>query len=134
MVYCVPCSRSEERTTQVAEFMKIPSRLYIRSILISLLGITFGVLTIYFGLQPSHCTFVFNTNYTPLGYLLRGGCLLCGIVSLYYAVLSRVRKEELRGSLAALGLALSCIFWEVAVFVFLVCLVLFIVVAIAAGS
>ena len=114
--------------------MKLPSQLYIRSVIIALVGITLGVLTIYFGLQPSHRTFVFNTDYTSLGYALRGSCLLCGIVSLYYAVLSIVRKETLRGSLAALGLALSCIFWEVAVFVFIVCLVLVIVVAIAAGS
>ncbi|MCI5135901.1 MAG: hypothetical protein D3920_12705 [Candidatus Electrothrix sp. AW2] len=114
--------------------MKLPSQFSLRSVIIALVGITFGVLTIYFGLQPSRRTFVFNTDYTPLGYLLRGSCLLCGIVSLYYAVLSRVHKEALRSSLVALGLALSCIFWEVAVFIFLVCLVFFIVVAIAVGS
>uniref|UniRef100_UPI0040565812 hypothetical protein n=1 Tax=Candidatus Electrothrix sp. TaxID=2170559 RepID=UPI0040565812 len=114
--------------------MKLPSQFYIRSVIIALVGIALGVLTIYFGLQPSHRSFVFNTDYTSLGYLLRGTCLLCGIVSLYYAVLSRVSKEALRGSLTALGLSLSCIFWEVAVFVFLVSLVLFIVVAIAVGS
>ena len=114
--------------------MKLPSQYYVRSVIIALVGITLGVLTIYFGLQPSHRTFVFNTDYTSLGYVLRGSCLLCGIVSLYYTVLSIVRKEALRGSLVALGLALSCIFWEVAVFVFLVCLVLVIVIAVAAGS
>ena len=114
--------------------MKLPSQFYIRSVIIALVGITLGVLTIYFGLQSSHRTFVFNTDYTSLGYALRGSCLLCGIVSLYYVVLSIVRKETLRGSLVVPGLALSCIFWEVAVFVFIVCLVLVIVVAIAAGS
>ncbi|WP_339137756.1 MAG: hypothetical protein WGN25_06480 [Candidatus Electrothrix sp. GW3-4] len=114
--------------------MKISSRFYIRSIILALLGITFGVLTIYFGLQPSNRSFVFNTDYTLLGYFLRGTCLLCGLVSLYYAILSRVHKEVLRGSLVSLGLALSCILWEVAVFIFLVSLVFFIVVAVAAGS
>ena len=82
--------------------MKFPSQFYIRSVILALVGIALGVLTIHFGLQPSHRTFVFNTDYTPLGYALRGSCLLCGIVSLYYAILSIVRKETLRGSLAAL--------------------------------
>ncbi|MCI5139039.1 MAG: hypothetical protein D3922_11640 [Candidatus Electrothrix sp. AR1] len=114
--------------------MKLQSQLYICSIIIALVGITFGVLTIYFGLLPSNRTFVFNADYTPLGYFLRGACLLCGMISFYYAVLSIIRKESLRGSLISLGLSLSCILWEIAVFFSLVCLVFFIVVAIAAGS
>ena len=114
--------------------MKLPTQFFIRSLLISVLGITFGVLTIYFGLQPSHRTFVFNTDYTTLGYFLRGTCLLCGIASFYYAVLSIIHKEKLRGALISLGLSLSCILWEVAVVVFILSLVLFVVIALAAGT
>ena len=114
--------------------MEISSQYYFRSVLISLLGIFFGISTIYCGLEPSDRTFIFNTDYTLLGYQLRVICFICGVVSLYYVVLSIKDKESIRGILIALGLALSCLAWEVAVVLYIIGLVFLVVAAVGAGT
>ena len=123
---------AKEKTMYTSEQVEISFQYYLRSAFISLLGIFFGISTIYCGLKPSNHSFIFNTDYTSLGYQLRGICFLCGVVSLYYVVLSIKDKESIRGMLIALGLALSCLVWEVAVALYIVGLVFLIIAAVGA--
>ena len=106
---------------------------YLYSIYCSMAGILAGVLATTFGLDGEFDILSFGRDYNTIGYALRGFCLVAGLVAFFFAIKSLINKENLRAAIISLALALCCLFWEIAVVLAVIAMLLLILFAIAYG-